>query len=882
MTPTHWPALPLLPSESSQASRETLPALPRFVRELVAISLEDEVVVDGGRELHVLRGEATRDLLTTLVELADGTRTPGQIAASIPRVPAEHVLIVLSFLCGLGLVEEGAVQETNSAVAHPETLAFLRRCIGATHSSRSGLQAYERLQASEVLLLDSHSNSSAVESMKLLLAQSGVGCVTVIDRESLDRRLLPSDASAGQTLLVYLSVGGEDCASAHSLDDWCSKSKISWLRAVLDVNRNYADLGPMFNRKYGPCYRCFCEMHGKSSFSGTTHPAGDVASTVIHSWVSQVAVEAIYFLGGIVPLVTTGKDFRRFDLKQDKSMKLACVRVPGCLICRPLIPGVGAGADPTFPLDTTVVFEDVVGLLSRNVAGASAEGETTFKPAFMRPPKRLPNSRRNALPHPKSLLDIRILDALDRDHLTPGKALTVDELSTILMMTAGVRERAPGRIMTQRWAATAGNLGSVELFVAVNHVEGMESGLYFYQSEDHSLFRFQRHVENQSVKDFVSRAWAFKDDDPPQALVLFTGAFHRVALKYGPFGYRLTYLDAGAAMSQLHLVARALNICSQTAVRWADDLIEEALNLEQFHEQVTGVVAFSSGTGGSMSGTTASPELRAGAPVSARTARTFSEMPSEALLELLHHDSRTGEKDLCLSAFPVSSVFLADHRNNSPSIRLPLPTHGGRPVSEVLAGRRSVREYTKDSVSIEQLSTMLNYAHMGDVHEWPEEHRHGLPLTFLALAGRVNGLAPFVYRYDSATHSLVRFAAAPSDDERVELFVQAEFASAPLCTWVVGNLAGACARHGAFGHRQLLLRAGAAGHRMWMSALAAGLSGCLVAGVIPGAARRYIGIDGYRQASLLAFAAGHELQHSGLPVVRTDRIGQTRPQPEAR
>ena len=120
--------------------------------------------------------------------------------------------------------------------------------------------------------------------------------------------------------------------------------------------------------------------------------------------------------------------------------------------------------------------------------------------------------------------------------------------------------------MTQRWAATAGNLGSVELFVAVNHVEGMESGLYFYQSEDHSLFRFQRHVENQSVKDFVSRAWAFKDDDPPQALVLFTGAFHRVALKYGPFGYRLTYLDAGAAMSQLHLVARALNICSQTAV----------------------------------------------------------------------------------------------------------------------------------------------------------------------------------------------------------------------------------------------------------------------------------------------------------------------------
>jgi nitroreductase len=91
----------------------------------------------------------------------------------------------------------------------------------------------------------------------------------------------------------------------------------------------------------------------------------------------------------------------------------------------------------------------------------------------------------------------------------------------------------------------------------------------------------------------------------------------------------------------------------------------------------------------------------------------------------------------------------------------------------------------------------------------------------------------------------------------VELFVQSDFADAPAVIWIAGNLAAACASDGARGHRHLLLRAGAAAHRLWMAALASGLNGSIVAGLVPGAARRLLGFDGYKTASLLAFAAGH-------------------------
>jgi hypothetical protein len=43
-----------------------------------------------------------------------------------------------------------------------------------------------------------------------------------------------------------------------------------------------------------------------------------------------------------------------------------------------------------------------------------------------------------------------------------------------------------------------------------------------------------------------------------------------------------------------------------------------------------------------------------------------------------------------------------------------------------------------------------------------------------------------------------------------------------------------------------------------MTALSLGLSGCMVAGVVPGAARRLLGFDGYGTASLLAFVMGHQ------------------------
>jgi nitroreductase len=152
---------------------------------------------------------------------------------------------------------------------------------------------------------------------------------------------------------------------------------------------------------------------------------------------------------------------------------------------------------------------------------------------------------------------------------------------------------------------------------------------------------------------------------------------------------------------------------------------------------------------------------------------------------------------------------------------------------------------------------MLSFAQRADLKEWPGVNRSGQSLTFAVLAQRVEDLEPGFYEYDSAK-GLLRSGRVPlRPDEIVKLYVQGEFAAAPLAIWIAGNLAEACARHGAFGHRQLLLRAGAAGNRMWMAALGLGLGGTLVAGIDASASRKILGIDGYLKRALFAVAIGY-------------------------
>lgn len=838
------------------------PFRPRFLHELVVVPFKEEVIIEGTERLQAISDATDSGMLLDLVGLMNGDRTLDELQSALPGTAAEDVLDAISLLYWFGLVEDGGAG-LESEHANPDTLAFLRRYVAVTAANRSGDEAYKRLRNSEVLVFDSDNALSHTTCLRDLLTKTGVGRVEPL------KRMLPSawrpraSASVTQSIAISLSFRGEDRKWHEQLDDWCFKHQMPWLRLVLSKKENYVDFGPLFNAERTPCYRCLQEVHSIMRRSGRGLDESELRVDASY-WTAIAAVEIIYFLSRIGPL-TTEQSVERHDLQGHTSRRLRLLRVPGCLRCRPLTQEQVNGTSDERAIgvvDSAVAFEDYIALPTRSRTSSVIQEDYTRLTNFLvRQDKRMPNCAHFHLPRSSSGLERPALEILDRPVDARSHTITVDDLSTILMTTAGIRELGVGEQKVQRWAATAGNLGSVEVFVIARRVDGLAPGIYFYESHNHSLARFQQLGQTSAVPELIQRMAVIDSSEPPDVLVLFTGAYHRLERKYGEFAYKLVNLDAGVAVSQLHFVAKSLGLFSLTAVRWADDLIERQLNLDQRQEQVTAVVALYATTGTSLPANRHTDDSIPGTwhPASVNRPSDFCELGLGEVGERLYWESRIPERNLRSSPPKCSSTRRVALRGSlSP---LPSPESSSRlTAGDVLAQRTTVRNYGIDPVAPAQLATILYCAHRGDQEQWVGQHLTQ-PLTFYVLAWNLAYFEPAVYAYDAEKHGLQWVAPARSLQESMDLFVQPEFASAPVVIWVTGDLAAATrARLGPLGHRRLLLRAGSAGHRLWAAALAMGLSGGITAGLVSGEAREQFGLDGYQQVSLLAFATGVEAE----------------------
>lgn len=194
------------------------------------------------------------------------------------------------------------------------------------------------------------------------------------------------------------------------------------------------------------------------------------------------------------------------------------------------------------------------------------------------------------------------------------------------------------------------------------------------------------------------------------------------------------------------------------------------------------------------------------------------------------------------------------------ALLLPEDVDHGLPLWDVLQSRRAIRAYAKAAISRKILATMLKAAIEGDKADWPRSE-FPAKIELLVVAWRVEGLPQGIYRYLPATHSLTLVGPAPDrETSGKDMVLQTEFADAPAIVLVTGELGIALKQHGAWGHRNLLVRAGAAGYRLWLASLAMGLSGTVFAGLLPRAAQRLAGLDGYRKAGLFAYAVGHRAE----------------------
>ncbi len=179
----------------------------------------------------------------------------------------------------------------------------------------------------------------------------------------------------------------------------------------------------------------------------------------------------------------------------------------------------------------------------------------------------------------------------------------------------------------------------------------------------------------------------------------------------------------------------------------------------------------------------------------------------------------------------IEKLFKVDrlHEATRGEIALPEPSRsGGLSVEAAIEGRRSVRTFTDDPVTLEQLSQLL-WAAQGITDR--DRFRRSAPsagatypIEIFVVAGRIDGLEPGVYWYVPSSHTINLISAG---DRRPELSEQAlsqsSVLNAPLSLVITGVYERTMEKYEERGVRYVHIEVGAVAENVYLQAESLGL-----------------------------------------------------------
>jgi len=171
-----------------------------------------------------------------------------------------------------------------------------------------------------------------------------------------------------------------------------------------------------------------------------------------------------------------------------------------------------------------------------------------------------------------------------------GEAVSLEEVSTLLYLSLGYlqeRENDIDEVVVEglgarRSSPSGGGLNSCEGFLQIQHVNGLNPGLYAYHPKEHAL-GFIGSLPCQPVGHLLCGQHFI--NNLPVGLFI-TCRFDKLWWKYEHSrAYRMAYVEAGHISQTFQLVATSLGLNTWLTGALADDQVEAVLGLEDSPEQ---------------------------------------------------------------------------------------------------------------------------------------------------------------------------------------------------------------------------------------------------------------------------------------------------------
>ncbi|OGU13042.1 MAG: hypothetical protein A2X61_03525 [Ignavibacteria bacterium GWB2_35_12] len=195
------------------------------------------------------------------------------------------------------------------------------------------------------------------------------------------------------------------------------------------------------------------------------------------------------------------------------------------------------------------------------------------------------------LPEPILKSNVSIEEALQQRRSVreyADESLTLQEISQLLWAAYGITQHAvngPDFLRGGfRTAPSAGALYPLEFYIIAGNIEGLNHGIYKYNSEKHELFKVLDGDKRKDVSDAALQQEMF---ETASATFVITAIFSRTTGKYGARGREhYVWLEAGHSAQNICLQCVSLNLGTCTVGAFDDEKIIRVLNLKGEEEPI--------------------------------------------------------------------------------------------------------------------------------------------------------------------------------------------------------------------------------------------------------------------------------------------------------
>lgn len=153
------------------------------------------------------------------------------------------------------------------------------------------------------------------------------------------------------------------------------------------------------------------------------------------------------------------------------------------------------------------------------------------------------------------------------------KSISLAELGQLLWAAQGVT--SPEGFRT---APSAGALYPLEVFVVAGNVSGLESGIYRYKPQNHSLTKI---ISGDKRKDLASAALGQQQIETAAANIIITAIVKRTSSKYGSRAERYVNMEVGHAAQNILLQVQSLGLSACPIGAFHDEKVKKLLQVKE-------------------------------------------------------------------------------------------------------------------------------------------------------------------------------------------------------------------------------------------------------------------------------------------------------------